>query len=385
MCRRVLFLLIIFVIVLAELVAANDSYIKNPADCYKKTRQMAMQGDSLYVGSIFFETLPEYRQPGIVKLTFVAHFDCDNGAFIQLRNQTAAVKIIPERFYWHQAIKAGDTLHAAVTFIPQVVGFYRLDFQIYENNPFDYFGKQYEALPRQQLTALLVLGIDGKTLALNTDFACPYYATFLGPNAELLKDSIIFLEDPKEENELTRVLESKTYQLTFFAIRAVVYLTPDEEGYRKIVYHVSPYHDYPSKIEMKIYDDGDILYKDIITCDKELVRESDTVLFSLKFNAPLEQPKRISARFSASNPDSGRKDGIFWGKPEIISNLNIYFYEMNTGEMKFMTDISPTTFLKPKSMYSSPSTDFYKNYEIQKSRDPRVEWLKGIISTKYNW
>ena len=362
---------------------ANDN-IQNPIDCYKRSRWPTKTGfDSTHIGTIFFKPLPEYGQPATVNIDYIAQFDNENGGFIQLRQQTAVISISPQRYYWTQPIKACDTLHAQFTLTPNTIGFFILDFMAYKTGPFDdpFIKQQVEALPTNQLRAVLVIGADGKTFGLNTEFSESYYAPFLGPIPELLKDSIVFFRDPKEENVLTRTLRPDPHRFEYFAIKTVVHLVPDQDGFRKVTYYVSPYHDYPSNVTMKIHDNGEILYKDIISPNTDFANESDTLVFGLKFNALPNKLTRIAVYFSAANPDAGNKNGIYMGESVVRSESALYFYKVRQGVMQFMTNLNPITYLQSEYMNSSPHQGVHKRYEIQKALDPRVAWLKGRI----NW
>ncbi len=362
MYRFVLSLIVI--VLIAGSVVAED-YIRNPVEFYSpdySTR--TVENDSLMIGHIYYETLPEFRKPTKVIVEFIAQFDHDQGAFIELSRQNDYLLTSPTRFTWTEPVKIGDIITAEFMITPQTVGFFTLDFQIYQMGPFDYKGKTYDGMPRDHMRSLLVLGIDGKTFAANTEYAGHAYAPIMGPNPDLLRDSVVFLQYPKEQNEITTGLTPRIDRFKFYAIKTVVYLNVDAEGYRQVKYLVGPHHDFPSGISMIIVGDKNILYKDIVEAELSAVTPADEIEFGFKFKAPTNSPSRISVAFRSDNPDSGNVSGLFSRQPFVHQTAEINFYENSNHSLQFITNLNPITFLRSEPLNSNSKSGFHYRYKF---------------------
>ncbi|MFH1700947.1 MAG: hypothetical protein ABIE07_10200 [Candidatus Zixiibacteriota bacterium] len=373
---------IVILLLLASGVMAQSDFIRHPIEQYYiKQRCKTCPVDSTQIGRISYDPLPAYNQQSKITLEYYSEFSWDKGAYIEIFGYDKSFEIYPMRFDFPEKISVGDTLIAEFMIKPMRVGILPIVFRPFVDEEFEFASRHFDRRGFSLLRADINIGYDSTLFAMNSEGLNSEYNTYLGPLPEIMAESLLYIWHPHNPgiNGLLdmRKVEDNSNRCRYFLIESSFFPAADEEGYRRVVCRISPFHAYDSGIRFRIDHSDDIEIKDQSEDYNNPVTPVDTIEFSFEFRKNKPAISRISLCFESDNPDKGNKLGIGFGDFRVVEIQRTYIGYDEDMNLMFITDKSPSNSV-PQPDPKTGKMNIPRNYLNQKELDRRVNWIQGI-------
>jgi hypothetical protein len=390
MIRGMITIVGVFCIIGTGTIACSDSDIVHPVLCYHRLRVFGnTPPDSVLVGKMTFDPLPEYQKPSKVLIEWYCDREITKDLNVRVEGPVWNYQIARPLPVWHAPIHKGDTVRAELTITPLTVGI--VDLRVYAGEP-GLFPQGDSMVPceisRASLRTAFVLGPNGQTTAMNSPATNQPYATFLGPLPEVMAESLLFLLDPKFPEDLLGLNPvSPPPGKPVFAVEGIVYTQPDDSGYRKITCRVSPYRQFDAGIGFAVRYSENMYISDVSPSWTQAVWPKDTISFSFRFRASASGISHLFLYFQTANPDFGKPDSPNgnYEREEVGCRLPIHIAYDKDMTPLVITDQAISNRFGGYSL-SGEWTESEAT-RIQEKTDFRIGWLKSLesIDIHSNW
>ncbi len=364
-------------------VAVADDAIRHPVDCYTipKAKCHGCPKDSVLVGRMTFDPLPEYMKPSKLTVEYYCDVDEDSDIIFRVKNYNKSFVLSEYEKNYPGPIHVGDTISAEFTITPVgCCGVIRPEFVAIQPKTYYYEDTtMHVEIPRARLVAPFILGIDGITKAMNSPVLKVASSPF-GFLPEVWGDSVFFNASPKlPEKYLEEHALERRKKLNFFAVKTVVYTKLDDFGYRHIKCNLTPYFHHDAGIALSIHASEDIKIKNMSSSYLKPVNPEDTIEFS--FDLKITEPgiSYIFIYFRTINSTYG-KPLVAWGSKSVLENKqNIHFGHDENMTLLFCNANGPRREIFGTTARSGEWVPSPKLPYLQ-ANEPRISWLENLPS-----
>lgn len=341
-------LLGIFVLLPANNLSFGQA-INNPVMCDIKLG-LTEEGfdESIIIGKITFEELPEYMKETKVIFEYYPFFSSDSGLVFKY-NRTfdgrlgmrEYIKIINE------PVKRGDVIQFEFQITPMKIGLIPFSFIVLENCSFpEAFNEKRRLMIGGEMRADFLLGPDGKTYGIASKMCKWENATGLGLYPKLFANGQHFYVNPKlilpEYNpgnviNQSEMIESYHYN---FALDIDIRLEYGDNPLIRFDCKVSPYQNFTDGIGFQIKHSEDIEMIEISPNILGTVDSSQVYQFTVKSSLPQPGLSQIMLGFYTPNPEfeSLRNSIIAKSRIKIGNYLSLIIGVDDNGRILFIND-----------------------------------------------
>jgi len=342
-------LIMIIILIMIFEIAAFSQAINNPVMCETKIG-LTEEGfdESIVIGKITFDELPEYMKETKVIFEYYPFFDSDSGLVFKYNRpfdgsllMREYIKIIDE------PVTKGDVIQFEFHITPMKIGLIPFSFIVLENCSFpEAFKEKRHLMIGGQMKADFLLGPDGKTYGIASK-ACKWEnATGLGLYPELFENGQRFYVWPKpilsEYNPGNAISQSEMMESYHYNFAMEINVKPEygDSALIRFNCNVSPYHNFSDGIGFQIKHSEEIEIIDVSPNIIGSVDSSQTYEFTAKSSLPKSGLSKIMLGFYTPNPEfeSLRNSIIAKRRLKIGNYLSLIIGVDENGRIMFIND-----------------------------------------------